>query len=595
VPADDPYISVVIPTYNRAEFIDAALDSVYAQEDAPWPIEIVVVDDGSDDDTRDVLQRHLHRIRYHRIDHSGLPAVARNVGVAAARGELVAFLDSDDLWMPDKLAVQVPAFDDPRVVLSHGAARTISAPDLSPGEFVVDPAKLHRARDFLSLLEANVISTLTAVARRSALLDVGGFNEAPGLMGVEDYELWLRLASTFPHGITAIPRSIGLYRVHDSGLGTADSAGALARLLEVYDAVWQWNRLNDAQRSALGAAIVRMHENWSRQRVLDGDVPAVSVVMSVYRDAPFAAQAVHSILNQTFEDLELVVVDDGSDDGSYDAVAAFDDSRIRIVRQTNHGLVAALNTGIRVARAPLIARQDADDVSLPDRLAREVEHMLENPRCAVVGTFFRYVDERTLAPTGVTITSVTKHLDIVRCMYFDNPIGHGTALVQRAAIQEVGGYSDAYGPNEDYDLWRRLAAAGWELAILPEVHYLYRVNSSGISHTQQELQHRLFARLVETIWRGPVQFKSFVRIVADNYDYKRLDSSFRETVHRQYQSHQLRLAGEFLARRHFRSGAHTLLGALLIAPGPAARVARGQITSYARGAARRARRMSRRR
>src|SRR5205085_8762397 len=140
-----------------------------------------------------------------------------------------------------------------------------------------------------------------------------------------------------------------------------------------------------------------------------------------FRDRAFAGQAVQSILDQTFDDFELIIVDDGSADGSYDVVAQFGDSRIRIVRQTNHGLVDALNTGIRLARAPLIARQDADDISLPNRLERESAWMSGNPECAVVGTFFRYVDEDTLEPTGVTITAVTEHVDIARRMYLDNP------------------------------------------------------------------------------------------------------------------------------------------------------------------------------
>jgi glycosyltransferase involved in cell wall biosynthesis len=329
-----------------------------------------------------------------------------------------------------------------------------------------------------------------------------------------------------------------------------------------------------------------MHENWSRQATLDGKVPAVSVVMSVYRDRAYVERAVQSILDQSFRDFELIVVDDGSDDGSYDLVAAFDDPRIRILRQTNHGLVDALNAGVRLARAPLVARQDADDISLPDRLERELEWMDANPDCAVVGTFFRYVDEETLEPTGVTITSVTKHLDIVRHMYFDNPIGHGTTLIRRHAVVDVGGYSGKYGPNEDYDLWRRIVAAGGQVALIPHVHYLYRLNSSGVSSTTREVQHRLFADLVKEIWRGQIHDKSVWRIVQDNRYYKHLDSPFRHTVHQQYKGHQIRLTWEFLSRRHVRAGLNAFVGALLIAPGPALHLAKALLWAFVRRAVR---------
>jgi glycosyltransferase involved in cell wall biosynthesis len=142
--AEHPYISVVIPTYNRAAFVVAAVSSALAQRDAPWSYEIVVVDDGSDDQTEQALEPFAEAIRYHRIEHSGVPAVTRNAAIELARGELIAFLDSDDLWTADKLATQVPVFDDPAVVLSYAQARKIYGDDPTPREPVVDETKLRR-------------------------------------------------------------------------------------------------------------------------------------------------------------------------------------------------------------------------------------------------------------------------------------------------------------------------------------------------------------------------------------------------------------------------------------------------------------------
>lgn len=567
----DPYVSVVIPTHNRAEFVVAAIDSVLAQAGS-YPFEVVVVDDGSTDDTEQVLRPYADRIRYHKIEHSGLPARARNVGVARARGELVALLDSDDLWTPNKLATQIPVFDDPAIVLSYGHARKFRGVDPTPREAIVAPERLGRGEEFASLLEENVVSTLTTVVRRSAFLDVGGFDESAGLRGVEDYELWLRLAAMFPGRIAVVDADLGLYRVHEDGLGTSDAIAAINRLIAVYESIWRCDFLSREQRSVLEVQHLRMHENWTREQVRIGNVPAVSVVMSIYRDRAFASRAVQSILSQTFEDFELIIVDDGSEDGSYDVVAQFTDARIRTVRQMNHGLVEALNLGVRLARAPLIARQDADDISLPNRLKEECAWMASHPKCAVVGTFFSYVDEETLEPTGVTITAASKHIDLVRRMYFDNPIGHGTVLIRRQAIMNVGGYSALYGPNEDFDLWRRIVAAGGGLSVLPDVHYHYRLNSSGISSTTQEEQHRLFVGLVSEFWGGKVHSKSFWRIVADDRYYSRLHSPFREAVHRQYRSDQIRLTSEFLRRGFARCAVHTFLGALIIDPMHASRL-----------------------
>jgi glycosyltransferase involved in cell wall biosynthesis len=555
----------VIPTHNRAELVVAAIESVLAQTGS-YPLEVIVVDDGSTDDTEQTLRAYGDRVRYHRIEHSGLPARARNVGIGLARGELVAFLDSDDLWTPHKLATQIPVFDDPAVVLSYGHARKFKNDDPAPLETVVAPERLPRGEAFASLLEENVISTLTTVVRRSALIELEGFDESAGLRGVEDYELWLRIAATFPGAISAVDADLALYRVHGDGLGTSDAVAAINRLIAVYESLWRCGSLTREQRLALEAQHLRMHENWTRQQVLNGNAPAVSVVMSVYRDRPFVSRAVQSILNQTFEDFELIVVDDGSEDGSYDVVAEFTDPRIRTVRQMNHGLVEALNLGVRLARAPLIARQDADDISLPDRLKHECAWMASHRQCAIVGTFFSYVDEVTLEPTGVTIIAATKHIDLVRRMYYDNPIGHGTALIRRQAIMDVGGYSALYGPNEDFDLWRRIVASGGGLSVLPDVHYHYRLNSSGISSTTQEEQHRLFAELLSEFWRGKLHAKSFWRIVADDRYYSRLRSPFRDAVRRQYRSDQIRLTSEFLRRGFVSCALHTFLGVVALDP-----------------------------
>src|SRR5687767_9206093 len=115
--------------------------------------------------------------------------------------------------------------------------------------------------------------------------------------------------------------------------------------------------------------------------------PAVSIVLPVYDAVAYVAEAVRSILAQTFGDFELILVNDGSTDGSRDVLAGFKDYRIRILDQQNLGLVAALNRGIREARGEWIARMDADDVSLPGRLEAQITHLRRHPEIGLLGGF----------------------------------------------------------------------------------------------------------------------------------------------------------------------------------------------------------------
>jgi glycosyltransferase involved in cell wall biosynthesis len=207
-------VSVLIPAWERASWIGETLDSVLRQTRAPD--EVIVVDDGSIDDTAAVAAAHPLAPRVLSIPHSGV-AAARNRGIEAARGDLVALLDSDDLWLPDKLARHLPVFDvpaPPAVSCTHyevwdrvGRGWALAQTRRHPGPL-----------DVASLLEMNRVGTLTVVAPRAELLAVGGFAE--GLARGSDYELWLRLAEREP--IHVLDEVLAVHRRHPHRLTGAD-------------------------------------------------------------------------------------------------------------------------------------------------------------------------------------------------------------------------------------------------------------------------------------------------------------------------------------------------------------------------------------
>ena len=204
-----PKVSVIIPTYNRAEYLPEAIDSVLNQ--AYQDFEIIVIDDGSTDNTREALLPYMEKIRYMYQENKGISA-ARNAGIKISNGEYIAFLDSDDIWFPEKLEMQVDLLQnklDTGVVFSD----TYSFDNFgkkSPNYF--SNIKPHSGNMFIHLFMENFIPNITVVARKSCFDIVGLFNE--DLTYSEDYDMWLRTSKHFNFGF--IDKVLAKYRIHEN-------------------------------------------------------------------------------------------------------------------------------------------------------------------------------------------------------------------------------------------------------------------------------------------------------------------------------------------------------------------------------------------
>jgi glycosyltransferase involved in cell wall biosynthesis len=197
-PETSPEISVVIPTHNRRAMLREALASVAAQRNASF--EVIVVDDGSADGTWDDLRAQTDLLRAIRTAHRG-PAAARNCGIAIARGRLIAFLDSDDLWMPEKLARQSLFMRN-----NSGCAISQTGESWLRNGRRVNPGRRHRKRAgdiFAAALRTCLVSPSAAILRRELLDEVGGFDE--DLAACEDYDLWLRILARHQVGLLDEP------------------------------------------------------------------------------------------------------------------------------------------------------------------------------------------------------------------------------------------------------------------------------------------------------------------------------------------------------------------------------------------------------
>lgn len=223
-------------------------------------------------------------------------------------------------------------------------------------------------------------------------------------------------------------------------------------------------------------------------------VPRVSVILPTFNSGAYLEAAVDSILNQTMRDLQFVIVEDGSTDGTAERLAAYaaSDPRILLIAEGHHGISGAQNLGIARASAPLIAIMNHDDIARPERLAKQADFLDANPDIVAVGAAMQIIDENgtpyTFANYATDDQTMWAHLTGGA-----QPMGHPTLMARREPVMQLGGYRDYFAYAEDYDLLLRLAER-YKLANLPDVLLDYRAfvgNSTTKYRPEQELAARL--------------------------------------------------------------------------------------------------------
>ncbi|RKN85333.1 glycosyltransferase family 2 protein [Paenibacillus ginsengarvi] len=214
----------------------------------------------------------------------------------------------------------------------------------------------------------------------------------------------------------------------------------------------------------------------------------LSVVMAVNNGAPYLQQAVASILAQTYSNFEFIIIDDGSTDRTWDIISSITDYRVKPFRlSANVGTPRALNTAVQLAEGDWIAVQDADDISLPDRLAVQSSYILARPELIAVGSKIACIGDED-GTTPERLQRVESNLnygssgeELFYNRYFVCPLCHGTAMYSKAHFMKAGGYEPAYRITHDYDLWLKLFQLG-RIEKINRVLYQYRVHAASLSH-----------------------------------------------------------------------------------------------------------------
>ena len=239
-----------------------------------------------------------------------------------------------------------------------------------------------------------------------------------------------------------------------------------------------------------------------REESTSGSLPLVTVLLPVYNAEKYLQEAIESILNQTFQDFELLIINDGSTDDSLRVIKSYKDHRIRLLNlEQNLGLVKALNIGLSEVRSEYIIRADADDICLPNRIEVQVAFMQQNPLVGACGSWFDNMDNAGVKKGGARYKPLDETIRLKHL--YQIHISHGTAIIRTSTLKNNSiSYNSNFDHAEDYDIFDRIGMVS-ELSNIEEVLYLVRLHHTNVSktfgHVQKDnalgVKKRIFKRL----------------------------------------------------------------------------------------------------
>lgn len=210
-------------------------------------------------------------------------------------------------------------------------------------------------------------------------------------------------------------------------------------------------------------------------------MPKISVIMPVYNGEKYLSEAIKSILNQTESGFEFIIIDDGSTDNTKEIIDSISDSRIKYIKANHGGIVNALNLGIEVSSGVYIARMDADDISLQNRLKTQTEYLDQHADVAICGTWADIIDEKGKITGEMIFPPEVIH---VRDLFLHNPFIHSSIMIRREVLISAGLYKKNFRHVEDYELWSRVLPR-YKGVNIPVKLLQYRKHSNQVTVTKQ--------------------------------------------------------------------------------------------------------------
>lgn len=474
-------VAVIIPTFNRPKLLRRAVRSVSLQNKPPD--EVIIVNDGDEVDLE-------FDIRVKKVKTSGRIGLnkARNLGLSVMSPDInaICYLDDDDELLPNHISTLLPLLESgnefafSRAMYRHrdGTETTDPEPGNKGPKRYYDPG---------ALLVQNIAPVSSFMHTMRACNRIGGWDSS--VLRLEDWDFWGRMFIQFGPPAKADDVTNVIYR--DSAENMTDSNPY------VYAMACHWrdvvnDRLNFMSSMKNGRLVPELKRF---------NPPKVGVVMPCHNASRYLPEAMDSILAQTYGDFEVVAIDDCSSDDTWSQLQDYSkkDRRVRPFRSSERlGVTRALNMGLLYSRSELVARMDADDVSMPERFEVQVNFMDKNPDIWIVGSRFWSMDE-TLKKVNWDNDVPTDPDEIRERLLHSCCIGHPTVMMRRRLVESIGGYdeSESYRAVEDYELWLR-ASRRYRIANVPQYLLKYREHSGQVTRELGQVQKNNLKALIES-------------------------------------------------------------------------------------------------
>lgn len=488
----NPLVSIIIPVYNGSNYMKEAIDSALAQ--TYKNIEVIVVNDGSTDNTEEIARSYGDKIRYFVKENGGVSS-ALNLAIHEMRGEYFSWLSHDDVYYNNKISEQINYLKrcDNKIPVLYGNV-----------EFIDNNSKVisktcHEKSHSESNLNHHLYPVLKGLVNGCSLLVdkkcfdvVGMFDEK--LKTSNDYDMWFRIFRLFK--VEFMPNILIKYRLHEKQGTKIDSVFTEesnklwidiiekitpTEVLKFEDSLFvfyfkmaeqmKMSAYSDAYFFARKLAEKHFYEN----------SPKLSVIMPCYNTGIYLRESIESILNQTFCDFELIIIDDCSHDDSVEIIKKYakDDFRIILIRNSkNLGISRTMNEGLKISRGKYITRMDSDDISLPQRFEKQVSFLDKNEDYSLCSVNISTMDSNGLLLSESLFERTNIPLEWL--FLWKNPIANAPAMYRKSLVDtSFIMFEETLKIAEDYDFLCR-NILNTKYFYIDENLYKYRIHSKSI-------------------------------------------------------------------------------------------------------------------
>lgn len=365
---DVPVISVVMSVYNGEKYLRESIESILNQTYRNF--EFIIINDGSTDSTREIVLSYDDP-RICLIDNKENIGLTKslNKGLRIARGGYIARMDADDISMPNRFESQIDFLNHHREYAVVGTLLKVINENSKVIFTIEKPIQHTDIRDFLN--RDNCIGHGSAMIRKTCLQSVGFYDES--IEKSQDYDLWLRISQNYK--LANIPQYLYMWRNHKENIS---------------------EKHRNEQKHFVEMIKTRVEGKTEKRKVEHYGEPKFSILMANHNNAEYVAEAIQSVLKQTFQDWELVIVDDCSTDDSIRVIETYlKDERIRLLKnRVNRGYVGALKRLVYESRAELLGILDSDDAITNDAIELMYDAYQKNPDCGFVYSQFVWCDDK---------------------------------------------------------------------------------------------------------------------------------------------------------------------------------------------------------